>query len=190
MFATEHSAWHDIETTRLTLRLLAPEAMEAALSGDLAALEDGLGAEVPPDLLHDPAVLRFALAELAADADYLSWSARAIVLKDPRRMIGHVRFHSRPDPDYLHRYARKAVEFGYVVFAAYRRQGYAREALASLMQWAHEAHGVDRFVASVSPDNLPSQRLIAAFDFKRVGEHSDAVDGVEHVYLRDLRARS
>ena len=37
-------------------------------------------------------------------------------------MVGHVRFHSRPDPDYLRPYAPNAVEFGYVVFTAYRRR--------------------------------------------------------------------
>ena len=30
-------------------------------------------------------------------------------------MVGHVRFHSRPDPDYLAPYVRHAVEYGYVI---------------------------------------------------------------------------
>ena len=32
---------------------------------------------------------------------------------------------SRPDPDYLHPFARDAVEFGYYVVSDYRRHGYA-----------------------------------------------------------------
>jgi [ribosomal protein S5]-alanine N-acetyltransferase len=179
----EHPPSHDIETTRLILRRLSPEAVRAGLSGDLAAIEEQLGAKVPMDLLQEPAVLTYTLAQLDADADYLPWSARAIILKEPMQMIGHVRFHSRPDPDYLHPFARDAVEFGYVVFAAYRRRGYAREALAGVMQWARETHGVHRFVASVSPDNLPSLSLVRNLGFQKVGEHFDAIDGIEHVYL-------
>ena len=87
-------------------------------------------------------------------------------------MVGHVRFHSRPDPDYLRPYASNAVEFGYAVFAAYRRRRYAEEALAGLMQWAQEGHGVGRFVLTISPDNLPSRNLAAKFGFRKIGEQS------------------
>jgi len=179
----------DIETTRLILRRLGPDAIQAGLSGDFGTLEGRLGASVPADLLQDPAVLRYAQEQLVADADYLPWSARAIVLKDSMQMVGHVRFHSRPDPDYLRPYASNAVEFGYVIFAAYRRQRYAEEALAGLMQWAQESHGVSRFIVTIAPDNLPSRNLAAKFGFRKIGEHVDAIDGVEDVYLRDATVR-
>ena len=180
----------DIETTRLILRCLAPEAIQAGLSADFRTLEERLGARVPIDLAEDPAVLRFAQAQLDVDVHYLPWSVRAVIHKQSMQMIGHVRFHSRPDPEYLRPYARNAVELGYVVFAPHRRQGYAREALAGAMQWALEMHSVELFVASVSPHNLPSLNLIAKFGFQKVGEEFDAIDGVEHVYLRDVTVRS
>ena len=175
----------DIETARLLLRLIPPCAVHAALSGDLKALEQDLAATVPADLLEEPDVLRYARARLAEDADYLPWSARAIVLKHSREMVGHVRFHSRPDPDYLRPYARGAVEFGYVVFAAHRRRGYAEEALTGLMDWARRVHGVGRFVASVSPANQPSTNLVAKLGFAKAGEYVDPIDGMEYVYLLD-----
>jgi RimJ/RimL family protein N-acetyltransferase len=106
------------------------------------------------------------------------------------QMVGHVRFHSRPDPDYLRPYAPNAVEFGYVVFTAYRRRRYAQEALTGVMQWAQRIHGVDRFVASVSPANLPSLNLISKFGFQKVGEAIDPVDRIEHIYLRDAKRRT
>jgi RimJ/RimL family protein N-acetyltransferase len=106
------------------------------------------------------------------------------------QMVGHVRFHSRPDPDYLRPYAANAVELGYVVFAAHRRRRYAAEALAGVMRWAQEIHGIGRFVASVSPANLPSQNLIAKFGFQKVGGHLDALDGIEHVYLLDVNGKA
>ena len=176
----------DIETPRLLLRLIAPSALRAGLAGDRRAAELSLDAIVPSDLIDEPDVLRYAEARLAEDADYLPWSARAILLKDSRRMVGHVRFHSRPDPDYLHLYARHAVEFGYGIFADCRRRGYAEEAIGGLMRWARERHGVSRFVVTIAPDNRPSTGLAAKLGFNRIGEHLDPIDGIEYVYVLDL----
>jgi [ribosomal protein S5]-alanine N-acetyltransferase len=82
--------------------------------------------------MPEPAVLQFSDAQLLADPHYLPWSARAILLKETGEMVGHLRFHTRPDPEYLHPYARGAVELGYVIFSAHRRRGYALEALTLL----------------------------------------------------------
>jgi [ribosomal protein S5]-alanine N-acetyltransferase len=179
----------DIETPRLLLRIIEPAALRAGIAGDRRAVELSLGATVPADLIAEPDVLRHAEARLGEDVEYLPWSARAILLKESRRMVGHVRFHSRPDADYLHPYVRHAVEFGYVVFADCRRRGYAEEALGGLMRWASETRGVARFVATIAPDNQPSTRLAAKLGFKRIGEDVDPVDGIEYVYLLDLSGR-
>jgi RimJ/RimL family protein N-acetyltransferase len=176
----------DIETPRLLLRLIAPSAVAAGLSGDWQAVAQNLGASVPADLIEEPDVLRHAAARLAEDVAYVPWSVRAILLKESMEMAGHVRFHSRPDADYLAPYARHAIEYGYVVFAAHRRRGYAEEALAGLMRWARQAHGVTRFVVTIAPDNEPSTRLAAKLGFRRIGEHVDPVDGIEYVYLLEM----
>jgi [ribosomal protein S5]-alanine N-acetyltransferase len=181
---TETGSPADIETSRLLLRCLDPFSIRTALSGDMSAIERQLLTPVPADLMHEPAVLTFADAQIAADPHYLAWSARAILLKETRVMVGHLRFHSRPDPDYLHPYARDAVELGYVIFPSYRRRGYALEALEGAMSWA-ETQGARRFVATVSPDNTPSLALVAKAGFRKIGEHIDSEDGLEHIYLRD-----
>jgi RimJ/RimL family protein N-acetyltransferase len=100
-------------------------------------------------------------------------------------MVGQVRFHSRPDPEYLHPFARSAVEFGYYVFPIYRWRGYAAEAAGAAMNWAQAAFGVSRFIASVSPDNTASLAVIARFGFMKIGRHMDEIDGVEDIYLRE-----
>ena len=176
----------DIETARLILRRLPRQAIEAGLSGDLQSVEHHLDAKVPVDLADDPAVLRFALAELAADPDYLPWSVRALILKESGEMVGHIRFHSRPAPGYLRPYAKKAVEFGYVVFAAHRRRGYAGEAIDGIMRWAGDEHGIRRFIVTISPGNVASLRLADRFGFRKIGQHVDEVDGVEGIYLREV----
>jgi len=175
----------DIVTSRLVLRLMEREVVDACLAGDLPRAEHLLGARIPRELLDRPSGLKFAQARLNADPEYRPWSARAIILPDVRMMVGHVRFHSRPDPDYLQPYARAAVEFGYHVFPVYRRHGYAAEAVTAAMDWARAVFGVRRFVVSVSPYNKPSLALIARLGFARIGQHMDEIDGVEDIYLRE-----
>jgi ribosomal-protein-alanine N-acetyltransferase len=160
--------------------------MQAGLAGEREAAESFQGAAIPADLIAVPFILRYGLERLAADAGYAPWGPRAVVLAAERRMVGHLSFHSRPNPPYLRPYARNAVEIGYTIFAADRRQGYAREAVEAMMGWATDRHGVRRFVASVAPANRASLALIAGFGFERIGEHIDEVDGLEHIFLRRL----
>ena len=147
-----------------------------------------LGVTVPDELGEKLSGLRFSRQRLDEDPDYLPWSTRAIIVPDERSMVGYIRFHTRPDPIQLHRYARDAVELGYLIFSRDRRRGYATEAVTAAMQWAWAVFGVRRFIASVSPDNAPSLRLIARCGFAKVGEAIDEADGVEHVFLRSLPA--
>ena len=53
------------------------------------------------------------------------------------------------------------------------------------MRWAAGHHGVRRFVASVSPDSLASQRVVAKLGFRKVGQQLDEVDGVEDIFHLD-----
>ena len=176
----------DIRSPRLILRLMRDEVIAACLAGDLAHARRLLGAAIPAEVLERTSGLEFARLRLAEDALYQPWSMRAIILPETATMIGHIRFHSRPDPEDLHRYARGAVEFGYQVFTPYQRRGYATEAASAVMEWAHAAFGVDNFIATVSPDNEPSLRVVARLGFVRVGTQLDEIDGPEDVFLRTV----
>jgi RimJ/RimL family protein N-acetyltransferase len=126
---------------------------------------------------EEPVVAAFARQALEADSEYGPWAARLLLLKPTLQTIGHIRFHSRPIGD--------AVELGYAVFTPWRRQGYATEAAQGAMRWAAAQHGVRRFIASVRPDNLPSQRVVAKLGFRKVGQQLDEIDGVEDVLHLD-----
>jgi ribosomal-protein-alanine N-acetyltransferase len=180
---------NDILTRRLVLRLMEREVVDACLVGDLQRAEHLLDIAIPGELLNEPTGLKYAQAQLDADPQYRLWSMRAIILQATRTMVGHVRFHSPPDPDYLHPFARAAVEFGYHVYSQYRRHGYATEAAGAVMEWAQATFGIGRFVVSVSPDNKPSLALISHFGFTKIGQHMDEIDGLEHIYLRDVAVR-
>ena len=177
----------DIPTPRLVLRLMEREVVDACLVGNLQRAEQLLGIGIPTELLDEPTALKYAQAQLDADPLYRPWSVRAIILPAARTVVGHIRFHSRPDPDYLHPFARDAVEFGYYVVSDYRRHGYAAEAAGAAMDWAHAAFGISRFIVCVSSNNTQSLALIARLGFAKIGEHADEIDGIEHIYLRSGR---
>jgi len=51
------------------------------------------------------------------------------------------------------------IEVGYHVRADLQRRGYASEAAAACRDLARDALGVDRLIAIIHPDNVPSQRV-------------------------------
>ena len=171
-----------IRTERLELASMTVPFMQALVARDLAAAEREIGAHVPawlPDQLDD--FLRYRLAQLAVDPSIREWLGRAMLLTDGkgrRRVVGTIGFHGPPD-------AQGRAEIGYSVDPVYRRQGLARESIRALLDWAGEAHGIHRFIASISPTNEASRRLAAGFGFAQVGTQVDDIDGLELVFETD-----
>lgn len=182
---TTPTSLDDILTPRLILHLMSAEAIEACLSKDLQSAEELLGVQIPEELFDRTSSFMHDKKQLENDPDYLPWSARAIILPREQVMIGMIRFHSRPDPEYLHDFVRDAVEIGYFIFSKYRRQHYATEAAKAIMAWAQHHFGVHKFVASVSPNNAASLKLIGNLGFIKIGEAMDEVDGMEYVFLHN-----
>jgi [ribosomal protein S5]-alanine N-acetyltransferase len=166
-----------ITTARLELVSLTPEFMHASRAGRLSEAAALLGAALPADWPGEAEhVLRLRVQQLATDPSSQPWLLRAIVLRQPGRpMVGRIGFHAPPDE-------RGAVEVGYAIVPAYRRQGYAHEAVTALFAWASREHGIRRFIASVSPTNDPSLRLVHKLGFTRVGTQWDDLDGEEGVF--------
>jgi len=163
-----------IVSERLELVWLSPGLIETLLDGR----RDELPFTVPDDWPdeHDRRFLAFRLRQTSDDPSRAPWLVRAIVLPESREMIGHIGFHGPPGINA--RREPEAVEVGYTVFPAHRRQGYAGEAVHALLAWARE-QGVDHFIASVAPHNEPSLRLVRRLGLVEVGRHWDDEDGEE-----------
>ncbi|HSD89931.1 MAG TPA: GNAT family N-acetyltransferase [Kofleriaceae bacterium] len=146
-------------------------------------LASWLAGQPTPDLgFSDPAgflvgaedVVRLRLEQLEADPELAPWLLRAVVMRDERIAAGFIGFHSRPDD-------HGVVEIGYEVLPAFRRRGYASEAVTALIAWATR-EGARAVRACVSPDNAASRALVARQHFVLVGEQLDAEDGRELVF--------
>ncbi len=175
-----------IHSERLDLVPLTPAFLRAMLEHDPATAGAILQVSLPDGLLDSTDVIAWWLKLLEADPAYQPWSARAMVLRERRAMIGHIGFHTAPDAECLRPYAPGGVEFGFTVYPPFLRQGYAREASMALMHWAHQVHDVTRFVLSIRPDNIASQTLAAGLGFVRIGSHIDDVDGLEDILVHNF----
>lgn len=65
------------------------------------------------------------------------------------------------------------VEMGYVIGAAYQRQGYATEVCAAIMEYAHTNLEKTRIVCRVNPKNLASVRLMQNLGFEKVDNYGE-----------------
>jgi [ribosomal protein S5]-alanine N-acetyltransferase len=176
-----------ISSERLDLILLSPHVMEALVEGRRTDVERELDASVPanwPDE-HDARFLRYRMRQLERAPATEPWLVRAVILREPvRTMIGHAGFHGQPgvngkkDPE--------AVELGYTIFEPYRGRGFASEAVQALMDWARAEKEIRRFIASVSPDNVPSLAIVKKLGFVQTGEQWDEEDGLELVFERSV----
>ena len=156
---------------------MSPEFMRASLAGEVTLASQIIGALLPDGWPgRTGRTMRYRLAQLAADPSELPWLLRAMVLHEPeRRVIGHVGFHAPPS-------ARRTVEVGYTVEEAYRRQGYAAEAIRALFDWAEREHGIHHFIASVGPWNVASLAVVRKLGFIQTGSQLDEEDGEELVF--------
>ena len=158
---------------------LNPAAFRALAAGDLAAA--GAAAPVPASpYLAGPecrGVWRRRSRQCERDPAAAAWVTGIIWDEHRRLAVGRAGFHAPPDDT-------GTVEIGYAVDPAHRRRGYARAALAALLDRAAREPGVRRVRVSIRPDNMASYRLAAQFGFREVGEQWDDEDGREIVYER------
>ncbi len=172
-----------IHTERLNLILMTPPFYEAALRGHQAQAAQLLGVPISADFWPLSMHIHERLRQVQHNPALEPWLGRAIVLRASQTMVGSIAFHMAPAPEPVRPLGPGGVEFGYTIFAPFRRQGYATEACQALMKWAQQ-QGVTRFVLSISPQNQPSLRIAAHFGFVKIGSQMDEEDGLEEIYER------
>src|SRR6478672_12465155 len=169
-----------IRSERLELISISPDFIDALLAERRSDAEATAALKLPDDWpdAHDTGFLRFRLRQMRERPEIQEWFVYAIVLPEgDRPMIGHAGFHGPPGVNAVK--APDAVEVGYMIFERYRRRGYATEVVWTMLDWASYAHGIRRFIASISPGNEPSLALVRRLGFHEIGRHWDEEDGEE-----------
>jgi len=165
---------------------MGPALLEALLAGDRARAARIGGFHIPADLALSERTLQRRLRQIQANPGVQPWLLRAIVISESRTMCGRIGFHSEPGPEDLHEVVPDAVELGYEIGERFRRKGFAKEAVLTLMRWAFETHDQRSFILSIAPDNVASLTLARSLGFREVGSHIDEEDGLELYFVRRL----
>jgi RimJ/RimL family protein N-acetyltransferase len=169
----------DASSEHLKLVPMSRELMEALQRGDRVGAQAMVGYRIPaqwPQAIES--TLRFRIAIALAKPETVPLLLRAMVLRaDPTLVVGRIGFHGPPDKSGM-------LEIGYEVLPAFRRQGYATEAVVAMFEWAQGDPAVLRFRACVSPQNLASRRLVAGLGLAEVGTQWDEQDGQETIFER------
>lgn len=172
----------DLASQRLLLRTLDSHFLSLCVQANADAAASYLcSGELPDDWLSQWRLMAMRLKDLHQDPAYLRWSLRAIIWQETGEMIGHIGFHTPPDPDYLATLGTDGIEIGYEIYPNWRRRGLGREALQRLLQFAQE-QGVQRFILSIAPDNQPSLALARSLGFVELGQQVDGEEGLELLY--------
>ncbi len=197
-----------LHSERLLLVPMTAPFIEAVLAQDHARAERELDLRLPPGWLapepgespwSDPDHwLAVRVRQLHASPASLPWLSRAVLLPESREMIGNIGFHELPfaagdasqgwPPDrndmggFDWRRTGNTVEIGYGISPGYRELGFATEAGARLIRWAHEDEGIDLVRATTDPANATSQRVLARLGFRFEGTVEHEQRGTEHLY--------
>lgn len=163
----------EYETSRLVLKILPPAYAMEVLRFQLRNQEQFERYEPRrPDnfytLAHQQAVLKCEY-KLASRLQTIRFYA--FLKEQPRMVIGTVCLH-----DVLRQPYYSCCEIGYKFDHAYQHQGYAREAVAKVIELAFTTLQLHRIFARVVPDNDASIRLLLALHFRE--------EGIEHACIR------
>lgn len=143
-----------LKTERLDIRPFTPE--------DWKDLHEYLSQ--PKTYLFEPGEptteesARALAAERSEGGDYL-----AVVLREARKMIGHVYFSRVHPEEYL------TWELGYIFNPAFQGKGYCTEACRIIRDYAFDGLHAHRLVAGCSPENPASWRVLEKIGMRREG---------------------
>lgn len=165
---------------------LPAQAIHALASGDLARANLSASITLTPYFVatDDAGVWQRRSRQIEDDPACVPWITRAIWDVDSQVTVGRAGFHGPPDSSGM-------VEIGYAIDPLYRRRGYARAALESLLHRASLESSVATVRVTIRPDNMASRQLAQQYGFVEVGEQWDDDDGLETIYeVRALNALS
>jgi RimJ/RimL family protein N-acetyltransferase len=166
-----------ILTPRLELHHIPVEGLISLYEekSDLLAIAGRDFSNPLQNLVIESGPLGWRVPQVKADPSTNKWFVRFIVLKESKIVIGSTSFHGIPDENGM-------MEIGLGIEEAYRNQGFAKEALLGMWRWVCGEPGVKTLRYTVSPENIPSVKIIEGYGFQYLGQQMDEIDGAENIY--------
>jgi RimJ/RimL family protein N-acetyltransferase len=152
-----------IDTPRLVLVVLQPSEIRALISGDTMSASKAAGVVFPPAWPESADAregLPWHLGYLETDGRHRAWRIRVVVDRGTNAVVGSVNLKGPPDPV-------GDVEIGWGIADAWRRRGYACEAVSGVIDWIRQQPGAASVTATIADDNVASQGLAQKLGFVR-----------------------
>jgi len=96
-------------------------------------------------------------------SDYLYATLWVIIAADSNYLIGDLCFIGEPNEE-------GEIEIGYGIYEAFRNQGYMKEAINGMIQWASKQNRVKSIVAHTTKSNQASFILLQKNNFVKIEE--------------------
>ena len=156
---------------------LSAEALSALADGDLVAAQRVSPVPLSRWLVSadSRALWRRRATQVTETPSDLAWVTGVVVDDVTGQAVGAGGFHAAPTSDGM-------VEAGYRIDPEFRRRGFARSTLDTLIARARAEPAVNVLRLTIAPDNEPSLALARQFPFVKVGEQWDEEDGLEDIY--------
>jgi ribosomal-protein-alanine N-acetyltransferase len=160
-----------LRTSRLLLIPASVESLRAELRSN-DALGEVIGAEIPsswPPELYDADAINWTIRALESGGSGPDWSLYYFTRVNDggkRTLIGAGGYKGDPDET-------GTVEIGYAVLPEFQRQGYAREAVAGMLDFAFTDERVRRVIAHTLEHLIPSRGVLETSGFDFVGAGND-----------------
>lgn len=120
------------------------------------------------------------IKDVRENPSHIRWYYRVIVDRESNIVVGSTSFHAAPDE-------RGMIEIGVGIAPEEQGKGFASEAISGMWTWASTEPSVKFLRYSVSPNNVASMKIIENFDFPKVGEQHDEVDGLEYIFESSVK---
>lgn len=171
-------------TERLELRPIPSNVVIALVQGaPRAEIERLIGAELPwtwPTRALAEQIFEASLDAIKADPETRLWGDRLLITREaPRRVVGSIVFHGRPDADGL-------CEVGFGIEDESQGKGYGREALGAALRWALEQPECRVVRATTTAWHKPSIRLLEGVGMTFVEKRAEPDGGEMRTY--EIRA--
>lgn len=160
----------------LSLEPMSLEVLDTLATGDLAAAGRRLGRPVPPDFADGQWIWQH-FAALTRTEPQLAWWRTQYLVIDTGAIVGHVRLQSPAD---------REAQLGWHVDATRRGRGIATGAALQLVDLARARPEIDRLVALIAPENLPSMRVAEKAGFRPDGEQHHRYGWLMRRYVLDV----
>lgn len=158
-----------IETERLTLFPLTYDLLLMYHRNDHSletALKVCLGSRIISAELKE-ALEQTILPNVAMpDQNYLYHTLWTIIHRSEKQLVGDLCMVGAPN-------AAGEIEIGYGTYEAFRQQGFMKEAVGGIIQWAKSQPGVCSIVASTAKNNVASFMILEKNNFIKVRETED-----------------